>query len=228
VEEQLKVFNHVKLPELAFDLVAKTTDTGRRYFTPEGKAYPSVTTILSDSTDKSFLIEWRKRIGEAEANKITKKSSTRGTKLHSICEKYLLNEMNEMKIRTLMPDIKDFFLQLKPHIDENVDNVYGTEQALYCDVLKIAGRTDCIAEWNGKLSIIDYKNSIRLKEEKNIQNYFLQCSAYAQMFEYLTKIPIEQIVVAIANEEGEPQIFIKETGLYVDTLKQLIQKYHSK
>lgn len=224
----MKVFNHVKLPELAFDLVAKTTDTGRRYFTPEGKAYPSVTTILSDSTDKSFLIEWRKRIGEAEANKITKKSSTRGTKLHSICEKYLLNEMNEMKIRTLMPDIKDFFLQLKPHIDENVDNVYGTEQALYCDVLKIAGRTDCIAEWNGKLSIIDYKNSIRLKEEKNIQNYFLQCSAYAQMFEYLTKIPIEQIVVAIANEEGEPQIFIKETGLYVDTLKQLIQKYHSK
>jgi genome maintenance exonuclease 1 len=224
----LKVFNHVKLPELAFDLVAKTTDTGRRYFTPEGNAYPSVTTILSDSTDKSFLIEWRKRIGEAEANKITKKSSTRGTKLHSICEKYLLNEMNEMKIRTLMPDIKDFFLQLKPHIDENVDNVYGTEQALYCDVLKIAGRTDCIAEWNGKLSIIDYKNSIRLKEEKNIQNYFLQCSAYAQMFEYLTKIPIEQIVVAIANEEGEPQIFIKETSLYVDTLKQLIQKYHSK
>lgn len=224
----MKVFNHVKLPELAFDLVAKTTDTGRRYFTPEGNAYPSVTTILSDSTDKSFLIEWRKRIGEAEANKITKKSSTRGTKLHSICEKYLLNEMNEMKIRTLMPDIKDFFLQLKPHIDENVDNVYGTEQALYCDVLKIAGRTDCIAEWNGKLSIIDYKNSIRLKEEKNIQNYFLQCSAYAQMFEYLTKIPIEQIVVAIANEEGEPQIFIKETSLYVDTLKQLIQKYHSK
>jgi len=224
----LKVFNHVKLPELAFDLVAKTTDTGRRYFTPEGNAYPSVTTILSDSTDKSFLIEWRKRIGEAEANKITKKSSTRGTKLHSICEKYLLNEMNEMKIRTLMPDIKDFFLQLKPHIDENVDNVYGTEQALYCDVLKIAGRTDCIAEWNGKLSIIDYKNSIRLKEEKNIQNYFLQCSAYAQMFEYLTKIPIEQIVVAIANEEGEPQIFIKETSLYVDTLKQLIKKYHSK
>lgn len=224
----MKVFNHVKLPELAFDLVAKTTDTGRRYFTPEGNAYPSVTTILSDSTDKSFLIEWRKRIGEAEANKITKKSSTRGTKLHSICEKYLLNEMNEMKIRTLMPDIKDFFLQLKPHIDENVDNVYGTEQALYCDVLKIAGRTDCIAEWNGKLSIIDYKNSIRLKEEKNIQNYFLQCSAYAQMFEYLTKIPIEQIVVAIANEEGEPQIFIKETSLYVDTLKQLIKKYHSK
>lgn len=224
----MKVFNHVKLPELDFDLVAKTTETGRRYLTPEGNAYASVTTILSDAVDKSYLIEWRKRIGEAEANKITKKSSSRGTKLHSICEKYLLNEMNEMKIKTLMPDIKDFFLQLKPHIDENVDNVYGTEQALYSDTLRMAGRTDCIAEWNGKLSIIDYKNSIRMKDEKNIQNYFLQCSAYAEMFEYLTKIPIEQIVVAIANEEGDPQIFVKEKHLYVDTLKQLIENYHAK
>lgn len=224
----MKVFNHVKLPELDFDLKAKTTDLGRRYFTPEGNAYPSVTTILSDSIDKTYLIEWRKRIGEAEANKITKKSSSRGTKLHSICEKYLLNEMNEMKIRTLMPDIKDFFLQLKPFIDENVDNVYGTEQALYSDVLRIAGRTDCIAEWNGKISVIDYKNSIRMKDEDNIQNYFLQCSAYAQMFEHLTKLPVEQIVVAIANEEGKPQIFVKETRNYIDTLNVLIEKYHAK
>lgn len=221
----MKVFNHIKLPELNFDLEAKTTDSGRKYFTPEGNAYPSITTILSAFTDKKFLVEWRKRIGEEEANKITKKSSTRGTKLHSICEKYLLNEMNEMKIKTLMPDIKDFFLQLKPYIDENVDNVYGTEQALYSDVLKIAGRTDCIAEWNGKISIIDYKNSIRMKEEKNIQNYFIQCTAYAQMFEFLTKKPIEQIVVAIANEEGKPQIFVRETNKYLHILNKMTEDY---
>jgi genome maintenance exonuclease 1 len=224
----LKVFNHIKLPELDFDLEAKTTDSGRKYFTPEGNSYPSITTVLSAFTDKKFLVEWRKRIGEEEANKITKKSSTRGTKLHSICEKYLLNEMNEMKIKTLMPDIKDFFLQLKPYIDENVDNVYGTEQALYSDVLKIAGRTDCIAEWNGKISIIDYKNSIRMKEEKNIQNYFIQCTAYAQMFKFLTKKPIEQIVVAIANEEGKPQIFVRETTKYLHILNKMTEDYQLK
>ncbi len=224
----MKVFNHIKLPELDFDLEAKTTDSGRKYFTPEGNSYPSITTVLSAFTDKKFLVEWRKRIGEEEANKITKKSSTRGTKLHSICEKYLLNEMNEMKIKTLMPDIKDFFLQLKPYIDENVDNVYGTEQALYSDVLKIAGRTDCIAEWNGKISIIDYKNSIRMKEEKNIQNYFIQCTAYAQMFEFLTKKPIEQIVVAIANEEGKPQIFVRETTKYLLILNKMTEDYQLK
>lgn len=224
----MKVFNHIKLPELDFDLEAKTTDSGRKYFTPEGNSYPSITTVLSAFTDKKFLVEWRKRIGEEEANKITKKSSTRGTKLHSICEKYLLNEMNEMKIKTLMPDIKDFFLQLKPYIDENVDNVYGTEQALYSDVLKIAGRTDCIAEWNGKISIIDYKNSIRMKEEKNIQNYFIQCTAYAQMFKFLTKKPIEQIVVAIANEEGKPQIFVRETTKYLHILNKMTEDYQLK
>ena len=218
-------FNFVKLPELDFDLGSVTEDGSRKYTTPEGKSYPSVTTILSHSTDKSFLVKWRKRVGEEEANKIVKKSSGRGTKLHSICEKYLLNELNDMKIRMMMPDIKDFFLQLRPHIDKNVGNVYGLEQALYSDRLRMAGRTDCIAEWDGKLSIIDYKNSIKEKREDWIQNYFIQCTAYAEMFEDRTGLPIEQIVVAIANEEGTPQIFIREKSKYVGELNRYIENY---
>jgi genome maintenance exonuclease 1 len=218
-------FNFVKLPELDFDLGSVTEDGSRKYTTPEGKVYPSVTTILSHSTDKSFLIKWRKRVGEEEANKIVKKSSGRGTKLHSVCEKYLLNELNDMKIRMMMPDIKDFFLQLRPHIDKNVGNVYGLEQALYSDRLRMAGRTDCIAEWDGKLSIIDYKNSIKEKREDWIQNYFIQCTAYAEMFEDRTGLPIEQIVVAIANEEGTPQIFIREKSKYVGELNRYIENY---
>ncbi len=220
-------FNHIKLPELQFDLEAETTENGRIYKTPTGNSYPSITTVLSRSSDKTALIEWRKRVGDQEADRITKKSANRGTRLHLICEKYLLNELSDFKIKTLMPDVKDFFLQLKPHIDKNVGDVYGLEQALYSDTLQIAGRTDCIAEWNGKLSIIDYKNARKEKEEEWIQGYFIQCSAYALMFEEITKKQIEQIVVLIANEEGKPQIFVREKTKYIVPLNERIEIFRS-
>ena len=224
----MRTFNYVKLPELQFELKQINEEAGRKYSTPEGKFYPSVTTVLDYSTDKSFLIEWRSRVGEEEANRIVKKSTSRGTKLHKICEKYLLNELTEFKIKTLMPDIKDFFLQLRPHIDKNVGDVYGLEQPLYSDRLKIAGTTDCIAEWNGILSVIDYKNARRIKEEEEIQNYFIQCATYAEMFEDLTKRPVNQIVVAIANDDGKPQIFVREKHKYITNLNSMIERYHSR
>lgn len=219
------MFNKIKLPELDFDLVSETLPTGRTYTTPTGEKYPSVTTVLGATKDDSFLIEWRKRVGEEEARKITKKSADRGTKLHAVCEKYLLNELTDFKIKTMMPDIKDFFLQLRPYIDKNVGDVYGTEQALYSHELRMAGRTDCIAEWNGKLSIVDYKNSRREKTEEMIEGYFIQCTTYAIMFEEITKKPIDQIVVLIASEEGKPQVFVKEKYKYIDILHQKIDQY---
>lgn len=222
------VFNHVKLPELQFDLESVTSEAGRYYTTPTGEKYPSVTTVLSATKDDSFLIEWRKRIGEEEARKITKKSADRGTKLHAAYEKYLLNELSDMKIRMLMPDIKDFFFQLRPHVDKNIGDVYGLEQALYSHKLKVAGRTDCIAEWNGKLSIVDYKNARREKTEEMVEGYFVQCTLYAVMFEEITARPINQIVVLIANEEGTPQVFVREKQSYVSKLKHLIESYYSK
>ena len=218
-------FNFVKLESLNFDLSSANVDGIRKYTTPEGIRYPSVTSVLSYGKDKSAIYEWRKRIGAEEANKITQKSANRGTKLHTICEKYLLNELSPMKIRSLMPDIKDFFSQLKPHIDENIGDVYGLEQSLYSDRLRLAGRTDCIAEWAGKLSIVDYKNSIREKKEEWIQDYFVQCTAYAEMFEDRTGMPINQLVVAIANEEGTPQILVKEKHKYVTDLEKSIGNY---
>jgi genome maintenance exonuclease 1 len=218
-------FNHVKLSELNYELNSVTTEKGRVYKTPEGNFYPSITTVLSYSADKSFLDNWRNRVGIEEANKITKKSSDRGTKLHEVCEKYLLNELNDFKIRMMMPDIKDFFLQLRPHIDQNVGDVYGLELPLYSDSLRMAGRTDCVAYWNGKLSIVDYKNSIKQKNEDWITNYFLQCSAYAVMFEERTGQKIEQIVVAIANEEGKPQIFVRQKSKYLEELQSYIERY---
>jgi genome maintenance exonuclease 1 len=220
-------FEFVKLPELQFDLLTETTESGRTYLTPTGEKYPSITTILSSYNKKAFF-EWRKRVGEEEANRIARKASSRGTKMHTVCEKYLLNEITEVKMRTMMPDTKSLFLQLKPFIDTNVGKIYGLEQALYSHKLRLAGRCDCIAEWNGKISIVDYKSSTREKSEDGILNYFMQCSAYAEMFGEITGIEIEQIVVAVAVEDGNPQIFVRDKHKYLPDLHEYIGKYWKK
>lgn len=221
------MFNHIKLPELDFDLKSVTTDEGRRYVAPNGKSYPSVTTVLS-SYNKKAIYEWRQRVGDAEANRISGAASRRGTALHTACEKYILNEMTAMKIKTMMPTTKALFRQLSPHLDEKVDNVYCLEQALYSDKLGIAGRVDCIADWEGVLSVIDFKTSTKYKLEENITNYFMQCSAYAEMFEELTTKPIDQIVVAIAvEEENEPQLFVRQKHKYVPELMNFIRNHNA-
>ena len=220
------MFNHVKLPELDFDLEAVTTENGRVYTTPTGKKYPSITTVLS-AYNKQAIMEWRQAVGEEKANKISTKAYNRGTRLHTICEDYLQNKISSIRMQTMMPDTKQLFLQLKPEIDANIGNVYAIEQPLYSDVLGIAGRVDCIAEWNGNLAIIDYKTSTKEKNVDNIENYFMQCSAYAEMFEEITGKPIEDIVVAIAVEESNlPQIFVKKKYNYIPKLKYYIERHY--
>ena len=214
-------FVYEKLPELDFELEAKTTESGRVYYTPSGKAYPSVTTVLG-SLSKDAIDAWRKRIGEEEADRISGRASRRGEALHLTCEKYLLNEMSDLKIRSMMPNIKQLFMQLRPELDKNIGKIYAVEQPLYSDKLRIAGRVDCIAYWNGRLSIIDFKTSTKEKLEENILGYFLQCTAYAEMFEELTNKRIETIVVAIAVEEGNPQIFVRQKYMYKTQLLQLL------
>ena len=214
-------FVYEKLPELDFELEAKTTESGRVYYTPSGKAYPSVTTVLG-SLSKDAIDAWRKRVGEEEANKISGRASRRGEALHLACEKYLLNEMSDLKIRNMMPNIKQLFMQLRPELDKNIGRIYAIEQPLYSDKLRIAGRVDTIADWDNRLSIIDYKSSTKEKLEENILGYFLQCTAYAEMFEELTKKRIENIVVAIAVEEGNPQIFVRQKYMYKTQLLQLL------
>ena len=217
-------FNHVKLESLDFELESVTTDDGRRYTTPDGKVYPSITTVLS-SYNKQAILEWRQRVGEEEANRVSRKASNRGTKLHSTVEQYLLNEMSPLKMHTMMPDMKELFLKLKPFLDENVNNIYGIEQPLYSHRLRLAGRCDCIGEWDGKISIIDWKTASRTKEKESIANYFMQASAYAEMFEEITGKEINQIVVAIAVEDDAPQIFIEDKSKYLPELNNYIGKY---
>ena len=220
----MRIFEHVKLPQLQFDLSAETTDSGRVYTTPEGNKYKSITTVLSHY-GKQAIYEWRQSVGEERANEISRKAANRGTKVHKICEDYLNNEITELKMQMLMPNLKELFFKIRPIIDTNVGRIYSQEQALYSDEYRIAGRVDLIAEWNGKLAVIDFKTSSKQKEEENIQNYFMQCTAYALMFAERTGMWIDDIVVLIATEEGPAQVFERQIHDYRQPLIEYIDKY---
>jgi ATP-dependent exoDNAse (exonuclease V) beta subunit len=220
----MRTFEHVSLSQLQFDLKAETTDSGRLYTTPEGNKYKSITTVLSH-LNKKAIYEWRQAVGEERANEISRKASNRGTKVHKICEDYINNEITDFKMQMLMPDLKELFFKIRPIIDENVGKVYSQEQALYSDKLRVAGRVDLIAEWNGRLSVVDFKTSTKQKDEDYIQNYFMQCTAYALMFAERTGIWIDDIVVLIATEEGPAQVFERQIHDYRQPLIEMINKY---
>lgn len=218
-------FNHIRLPELDFELESETTESGRIYKVPGGKSYPSITTVLS-AYNKKAIFEWRQRVGDEEANRIARKASGRGTRLHNAVEKYLLNEMSTMKLQGMMPDAKELFIQLRPILDESVGTIYCIEQPLYSDRLMVAGRCDCIGEWDGKLSIIDWKTATKFKEKTSIKNYFMQAAAYAEMFYERTGRVIDDLVIAIANDEGLPQIFQEKRQDYLADLQFYLDKHH--
>jgi hypothetical protein len=211
-------FKHIGC-DIDYDLETETVNGKRFYKTPEGFLYPSVTTITSQH-GKDKILEWRKRVGEEEANRISTRASNRGTKVHKICENYLNNEedyarTNPAHIHKTMPDTIAMFKSLQPLLDEHVNNIHALEIPLYSHHLKVAGRVDCIAEYDGKLSIIDFKTSSKLKEENWIKGYFMQCSAYAVMYEERTGIPVSQIVIMIAVDSEHPQVFIKKRNDYI-------------
>jgi genome maintenance exonuclease 1 len=216
-------FIHEKIAGLDFELEAVTTESGRTYLTPKGNRYNSITTILKPY-NQHIIENWRAAVGEEEANKISGKASRRGEAVHLACEKYLLNEMDFKFKQNMMPNVKQMFLQLKPHLDKSVGKIYAIEQPLYSDELQVAGRVDLIAEWDGKLSIVDYKTSGKFKDANDIDNYFMQCTAYAIMFEERTGISIDHIVIAMAVEsENTPQIFCREKKDYIEKLNYFVR-----
>jgi len=219
------VFEHITVPGLDFELDAVTTDEGRVYTVPSGKKYASITTVLSDYK-KDVLQNWIERVGKEEADRVAKKAATRGEGLHDAYEKYIRNQLTPLDIRRLFPHVHELFIPLKKHIDANVGKVYAIEQPLYSDHLKIAGRVDLIAEWNGKISVLDFKSSKRLKEENDIENYFMQCSGYCEMFEERTGVAIDQIVVAIGVEGGMSQVFVKEKHKYLPMLEDYVGNFY--
>jgi genome maintenance exonuclease 1 len=213
------MFNHV--PHNFPQLIQENVDGVRRYVTPTGEKYASVTTVLADY-GKEGIMEWRKRVGEEKANKISRAATTRGTSVHSVIEKYLKNE--DVSDIEMMPNVKSLFVRMKEEL-KKIDNIHCLEDRLYSHTLKLAGTVDCIAEHNGVLSVIDFKTSVRLKKKENIGNYFMQCAAYAQMFTEMTSLPITQVIVLIGVDTANFCQTLKISGEELNNYKNMLQTY---
>ena len=206
-------------------LKTKTVDKKRFYVTPEGNEYPSITTVLSPR-NKEGLMKWRKRVGEKVANHICNKAATRGTKVHKMCEDFLNGEDMTHHKKDFLPYC--LFNELKDKTFNNINEVIGQEVTLYSDKYKVAGRTDLIAEYNGELSIVDFKTSTNERKDSYNENYYIQTAAYAEMFEELTGKPINQIVILVVTENGTVQEFIKDKQEYIPLLEETLEEWYKK
>jgi len=190
--------------------------------TPEGNEYPSITTVLS-IRNKKGLVEWRKRVGNDVANYVAGKAASRGTKVHHMCEDYLSNEDINHHQKDFLPWC--LFTQLKNKVLCNINNIYAQECGLYSDKYKVAGRADCIAEYDNVLSVIDFKTSTRERDDAWNENYYIQGSAYAEMFTELTGIDVSQIVILVVTEDGTVQEFVKKKFDYLEALKNSVTEW---
>lgn len=227
MESTRKIFERDDFPVI--DLESVNVDGKRFYKTPDGQYYPSVTTVLSSQKDGS-IDKWRAKVGEAEANRISRQATQRGTYLHSMCEDYL-NNLDTYK-RGRMPTTLELFNGIKPIIDRDVETVYGIEMALFSHRLKAAGRCDLFCKFQGMNTILDFKTSTREKKEEWIQNYFIQATTYAimmeEMYQDFRPLKIPQLAVVIAIEDGDVpyQLFVKRTADYRDLVVETFDIYH--
>ena len=220
------MFNHkqMKLPELT----TETINRKRFYVTPEGNKYPSITTVLS-IRNKEGLFEWRKRVGNEVANHVARTAAARGTKVHHMCEDYLNNVHLEFP-KKFAEHTKNFlpwclFKELRRKALGNINNIHAQEAGLYSDKYMVAGRVDCIAEYKGILSIIDFKTSTKEKNDSWNENYYIQGSAYAEMFYERTGIEINQVVILVVTEDGTVQEFVKDKEKYLPMLEETVTEW---
>ena len=211
------MFTHIEceLPKLK-----RQNIDGARYYTVNGRPMVSITSVTSH-WNKQIFVDWRKRIGEAEANRITRRATSRGTATHSLIENHLLNKEVEFD----KPSPKMLFLQSKETL-KNINNIYALEESLYSEELGVAGTVDCIAEYNGELSIIDFKTAEKPKPRDWIENYFVQAAAYACMFFERTGIPVKKLVIIMTCENGEVTVYEEYDKIkYMKKLVLYIQKF---
>jgi len=223
----MKNFNHVgNIQPIQMETVM--VDARRHYLTPTGNKHKSVTTVISNNSKKVQIIQrWRERVGHAEANRISSRSTTRGNRYHKLVENYLNNEYDP----ELYKEYPLIWLMFNSSLKtlENINNIYLQEAALYSDYLKIAGRVDCIAEYNGKLSVIDFKTSAEEKKEEYLYDYYVQEVAYACMLQELYNLKVEQLVTIVACETGDVQVsIVPPKKEYFVTLQQYLREYEEK
>lgn len=199
----------------------------RLYETPGGNRYPSVTSVLGEMSDKSFLVKWQNSIGKENAERATKRAGVRGTAVHKMCEKYVLNE--DIDLSKEMPFNVHLFEQFVKALSTRMNNVRMSEGFLFSHKLKIAGSVDLVADYDGQISIVDFKTSGRQKRRDWINNYFMQATLYAIMLYELTGIMCKQIVIIIAvEEEYEPQVFVEKTTDWMKPSIDLVKAFWEK
>jgi len=212
------MFNHVDLDLPSLD--RETIDGVRYYDIPGESKLVSITSITS-WINREIFRSWRARVGNEEADKVTKAATSRGTDMHTLTENYLLNE----ELPTVQP-LSDFlFKQSKPQLDL-IDNIHAIEKPLYSLRLGVAGTVDCIAEYEGELAVIDFKTSKKPKPRKWIDHYFVQCAAYACMLYEMKEIPVKKFVIIMSCENGEVKVYEERNkAKYIKLLSEYIGEF---
>ena len=216
----MRTFTHIPQTLPSPKVVTESINRKRFYVTGEGNKYPSITTVLSGRNNEG-LIAWREKVGDDVANQIMRTAAKRGTAVHQLVEDYLSN--SELSNQDVLPTA--LFTILKPELD-SINNIAMQEGALYSDKWGVAGRVDCIAEYNGILSVIDFKTSTKEKKEEWVENYFIQGSAYCEMYEERFGQEINQVVILIVTEDGAIQTFTKDKKDYLPMLKTAIEDFN--
>lgn len=211
---------------LADHKLERVSVDGKRYYvTPDGKKYPSVTTVLS-TLNANAIQEWRNKVGADQAQKISTQASRRGTAVHLLAERYLRNELDWN--RDAMPANVATFLPIKEYLDKWCDNVYANEIMLYSDDLRTAGQCDMVGRIHGIRTIGDFKTAKKAKKKEWITNYLYQCTAYALMLHEREGVWCPQICVMIATDEDGLQVFLERTSDYVPQVREFFDQYHAK
>lgn len=215
------MFNHVELnlPSLEREMI-----DGVRYYKvgdkDERQKFVSITSVISHFNKEKFA-SWRQRVGNEEADKITRKATSRGTDAHTLIEHHLRN----LELPTVQPISEHLFKIAKPALDR-INNIYTLEGSLYSQYLGVAGTVDCIAEFDGELSIIDFKTSKQPKPRDWIDGYFVQCCAYACMLHELTGLSVKKFVIIMTCENGEVEVYEEyDKAKYIRLLTQYIKKF---
>ena len=216
------MFNHVNLnlPKLS----RKTVDGVRYYQVEDGGEMLDLVSITSVTShrNRAKFAKWRKKVGDKEADRITKAATSRGTDMHTLTEYYLKNEQAPTDV---LPISKMLFNIAKPFLD-SITNIHALESSMFSKELGIAGTVDCIAEYDGELAIIDFKTSKSPKPRKWIDHYFVQCCAYACMLYELTGLTVKKFVIIMACEDGDCEVYIeRDKSKYIKELVQYIQEF---
>ena len=216
-------FEHVNhLGDL--ELNKKETNGIRLYNLPDGRWVPSITSVTS-FYNRQIFADWRKRVGVEEANRITKKATARGTDFHEAAQAYLENR--ELLWEEYRPATKFMMHHATPYLDK-INNIHAIERTLYSEYYGLAGRVDCIAEYEGELAVIDFKTSEKIKPEKWLENYFVQEMFYAAAYYELTEIPVKKLITIMVTPAGDVKIFDKRNkGDYIKLLVRYIKEFVS-